>query len=363
MTYKTDNINWRVDRNKRTKYDPGSIRPAPPPTAMERKQSRFTEIEQTMKYKSVVLTKKGPPEVLQIIEKDLRPPQAGEALIRVLATGVGRTDIVMRYGYYPFAPKIPFTPGYEIVGVVEAVGENVTRVEVGDRVAALTVYGGYAEYIYLNEDDLVKVSEALDPAQAAALILNYGTAYQMLHRLAGVKSGDRVLITGASGGVGTALLQLGKLANLTMYGTASGNKQAVLTEYGAIPIDYQSQNFVDVIRKRETDGVDYVFDGIGGMNIQPGFQILRRGGQFVEYGYSGIFQFLIDNLRLQIFDWLPNGKSGDLFGITAIYRNDKGSIIEDLRMLFSLLEAAKANELLESGEVIGKIVLLAPDLM
>ena len=332
-----------------------------------------------MKYKSVVLTKKGPPEVLQIIEKDLRPPQAGEALIRVLATGVGRTDIVMRYGYYPFAPKTPFVPGYEIVGVVEAVGENVTRVEVGDRVAALTVHGGYAEYIYLNKDDLVKVSEALDPSQAAALILNYGTAYQILHRLARVKSGDQILITGASGGVGTALLQLGKLANLTMYGTASEKKQHMLVEHGAFPIDYQSQNFVDVIRMMEPNGIDYVIDGVGGMNIQPGFQVLRRGGQFVEYGYSGIFQFLIDNLRLQFLNWLPNGKSGEFYGITATYRKDKGSITEDLLMLFSLLkegkinpiiyqkypilDAAKANELLESGEVIGKIVLLAPDLM
>jgi len=332
-----------------------------------------------MKYKSVVLTKKGPPEVLQIIEKDLRPPQAGEALIRVLATGVGRTDIVMRYGYYPFAPKTPFVPGYEIVGVVEAVGENVTRVEVGDRVAALTVHGGYAEYIYLNKDDLVKVSEALDPSQAAALILNYGTAYQILHRLARVKSGDQILITGASGGVGTALLQLGKLANLTMYGTASEKKQHMLVERGAFPIDYQSQNFVDVIRMMEPNGIDYVIDGVGGMNIQPGFQVLRRGGQFVEYGYSGIFQFLIDNLRLQFLNWLPNGKSGEFYGITATYRKDKGSITEDLLMLFSLLkegkinpiiyqkypilDAAKANELLESGEVIGKIVLLAPDLM
>ncbi len=326
-----------------------------------------------------MLTKKGPPEVLQIIEKDLRPPQAGEALIRVLATGVGRTDIVMRYGYYPFAPKIPFIPGYEIVGVVEEVGENAPRVDVGNRVAALTVYGGYAEYIYLNEDDLVKVPAALDPAQAAALILNYGTAYQILHRLARVKSGDRVLITGASGGVGTALLQLGKLTNLTMYGTASGKKQGVVVEHGAIPIDYQSQNFVDVIRKSEPNGIDYVFDGVGGMNIQPGFQILRRGGHFVEYGYSGIFQFLIDNLRLQFLNWLPNGKSGDFYGITATYRKDKGSITEDPLLLFSMLEegklnpiiyqkypildAAKANQLLESGEVIGKIVLLAPDLM
>jgi len=332
-----------------------------------------------MKYKSVVITKKGAPDVLQVIEMHLRRPQAGEVLIRVLATGVGRTDIVMRYGYYPFAPKIPFVPGYEIVGVVEAVGENVNRVEIGDIVAALTVYGGYAEYIYLNEDDLVKVPADLDPAQVAALILNYGTAYQMLHRLVGVKSGDRVLITGASGGVGTALLQLGKLANLTMYGTVSGKKQDVLVDYGATPIDYQFQNFVDVIRKSEPNGIDYVFDGIGRMNIPHGFQVLRQGGQFVEYGYSGIFQFLIDNLRLQFLKWLPNGKSGNFYGITATYRKDKGSITEDLLILFSLLkegkinpiiyqrypilDAAKANELLESGEVIGKIVLLAPDLM
>jgi NADPH:quinone reductase-like Zn-dependent oxidoreductase len=264
-------------------------------------------------------------------------------------------------------------------GLLEAVGDNVTRVEVGDRVAALTVYGGYAEYIYLNKDDFVRVSEALDPSQVAALILNYGTAYQMLHRLARVKSGDQILITGASGGVGTALLQLGKLGNLTMYGTASRKKQDVLIDQGATPIDYQSQDFVDVIRKSEPNGIDYVFDGVGGMNIQPGFQILRRGGQFVEYGYSGIFQFLIDNLRLQFLNWLPNGKSGDFYGITATYRKDKGSITEDLLMLFSLLkegkinpiiyqkypilDAAKANELLESGEVIGKIVLLAPKLM
>jgi NADPH2:quinone reductase len=164
-----------------------------------------------------------------------------------------------------------------------------------------------------------------------------------------------------------------------MYGTASGKKQHVLVDHGAIPIDYQSQNIVDVIRKSEPNGIDYVFDGIGRMNIPYGFRILRRGGQFVEYGYSGIVQFLIDNLILQFLNWLPNGKSGNFYGVTATYRKDKRSINEDLLSLFSLLkegkinpiiyqtypilDAAKANELLESGEVIGKIVLLAPDLM
>jgi len=332
-----------------------------------------------MKYKSVVITKKGSPEVLKIIENELRQPKSGETRIKILATGVGRTDIVMRYGYYPFAPKIPFAPGYEIIGVVDAIGEGVSRVGVGDRVAALTVYGGYAEYTFLNEEHLVKVPTTLDPAEALSLILNYVTAYQMLHRFAKVKSEDKVLFTGASGGVGTALLQLGKLANLTMYGTASLSKHDVLVEYGAIPIDYKSQNFLNLIREAEANGIDFVFDGIGGNYIRRGFAALRRGGKLVAYGNSGFIGLLLNLVRLQFLNWLPNGKYGEFYGITALYRKDKQPIIEDLQVLFNLLEegklkpiismkfpileAAKANELLESGKINGKIVLLAPELL
>jgi NADPH:quinone reductase-like Zn-dependent oxidoreductase len=332
-----------------------------------------------MKYKSVVITKKGPPEVLKIIEDNLREPQSGETRIKILATGVGRTDIIMRYGYYPFAPRIPFAPGYEIIGVVDAIGKGVSHAAVGDRVAALTVYGGYAEYIFLNEEHLVQVPTTLDPADAVSLILNYVTAYQMLHRFAKVKSGDNVLITGANGGVGTALLQLSKLANLRMYGTASQHQHDFLTELGAIPIDYHTQDFVDVIRKAEPNGVDFVFEGIGGNYIQRGFAVLRRGGKLVEYGNSGFISLLLGLAKLQVLNWLPNGKSGQFYGITGIYRKDKQPFMEDLPVLFKLLEegklkpviakrfpileAAKANGLLESGKVKGKIVLLAPELL
>ena len=332
-----------------------------------------------MKYRSVVITKKGSPKVLKIIRNDLRQPKPGEARIKILATGVGRTDIVMRYGFYPFAPRIPFVPGYEIIGVVDEISEDVSRVAVGDRVAALTVYGGYAEYAYLNEEHLVKTPTTLDPAEAVSLILNYVTAYQILHRFAKVKSGDKVLITGASGGVGTALVQLGKLAMLTTYGAASVNKHDVLIEHGAIPIDYRSQNFLDVIRKAETNGLDFVVDGIGGNYIQRGFALLRRGGKYVAYGNSGFIAFFLDLLKLQFFNWLPNGKSGEFYGITALYRKDKQPFVDDLLVLFKLLEegklkpiismkfpileAAKANELLESGRTNGKIVLLAPELL
>jgi NADPH:quinone reductase-like Zn-dependent oxidoreductase len=332
-----------------------------------------------MKYRSVVITRKGPPDVLKVVENDLREPLAGKARIRILAAGVGRTDVIMRRGFYPYAPKIPFAPGYEIVGVIDAVGAGVTRVAVGDRVAALTVHGGYAEYIYVGEEHLVRVPDSLDPAKAVTLILNYVTAYQMLHRSAGVKRGDRVLITGASGGVGTALLQLGQLAELTMYGTASRSKFDLLTEAGAKPIDYHRQDFVEVIRAAEPAGLDYVFEGIGGSSIRRGFSVLRRGGKMVAYGNSGFIQLLIDLMQLNGLSLWPNGKAGEFYGITALYRKDREPFMTDLPILFDLLgagklkprigakfpllEAARANELLESGQVSGKIVLLAPELL
>ncbi len=334
-----------------------------------------------MKYKSVIVTRNGSPEVLKIIENDLRLPLTGEARIKVLATSVGRTDIGYREGKLSFAPKIPFVPGYEILGVVDAVGEGVTNVTVGDRVAALIGHGGYSEYIFLGKEHLVHVPATLAPAEAVTLILNYVSAYQMLHRSVQVKAGDKVLIIGASGGVGTALLQLGKLANLTMYGTASRSKHNVLTELGAIPIDYHTQDFVDIIRHAEPDGIDFVFDGLGGDYAERGLAVLRRGGKLIEYPAppAGIFTLLRAIAKLTLGNLLPNGKSVGSYGISALYRMDKRPFMDDLLVLFQLLEegkikpviaakfpileAAKANELLESGQVIGNIVLLAPELL
>jgi NADPH:quinone reductase-like Zn-dependent oxidoreductase len=333
-----------------------------------------------MKYKSVIVTRKGAPEVLKIFENDLRTPVAGEARIRVLATCVGRTDIGYRTGELSFAPKIPFVPGYEILGVVDAIGDDVTDIAVGDRVAALIGHGGYTETIYLGKEHLVHIPATLDPAEAVTLILNYITAYQMLHRSAQVKAGDKVLIIGASGGVGTALLQLGKLANLKMYGTASRSKHNVLTELGAIPIDYHTQDFVSVIHQAEPGGLDFVFDGMGGDYAERGLGVLRRGGMLVEYAPSAGFFALLGGLaKLLLVNLLPNGKSVKSYGASALYRMDKRPFMEDLPVLLNLLEkgkikpiiankvpileAAKANELLESGQVAGNIVLLAPELL
>jgi NADPH:quinone reductase-like Zn-dependent oxidoreductase len=332
-----------------------------------------------MKYKSVVVTRRGGPEVLQVIENDLRMPSAGEARIKILATAVSLPDVEARYGRSPFKPKLPFVPGYAIIGVVDEIGDGVTNAAVGDRVAALTIHGGYAEYIFLGEKQIIPVPVALDPAEAAPLILNYIVAYQTLHRTAKVKAGDKVLIIGASGGIGTAFLQLGKLANLTMYGIASKSKHDILTEYGATPIDYCTQDFVEVIRKAEPDGLDVVFDGVGGDYLKRGFSLLRRGGTYVGYGnplsVSRTFRFLG---QLILFNLLPNGRSAKSYG-TGLYLFNRRPFMEDWATLFKLLEegkikpvimkkfpilgAAQANRLLESGQVIGNIVLLAPELL
>jgi NADPH:quinone reductase-like Zn-dependent oxidoreductase len=331
-----------------------------------------------MRYKSVIVSKRGGPEVLQVIENDLRPPSGGEARIKILATPVCGPDIQARYGQTPIAPKVPFVPGYALIGVVEAVGEGVSGVAVGDRVGALTIMGGYAEYIYLGEKDLFPVPEVLDPAEAVTLILNYIVAYQTLHRSAKVKAGDAVLIIGASGGVGTALLQLGKLANLRMYGIASKSKHPILTEYRATPIDYHAQDFVEVIHRAEPDGLGAVFDGMVWGYLDRGFSLLRRGGTWVQYGnplsFSGLLRLLA---KLVLLNVLPNGRSLKLYGTTTskfgrsryledwatLFRLLEGGSIKPVIMeRFPILEAAQANALLESGQVIGNVVLVAPEL-
>jgi NADPH:quinone reductase-like Zn-dependent oxidoreductase len=335
-----------------------------------------------MKYKSVVATRLGGPEVLQVVENDLGPPAAREARIRVLAAPVCRPDITVRrgqalYSGTPFGKKPPFVPGYAVIGDVDAVGEEVTSVNVGDRVGVLTVVGGYTEVLYWRADRLIPVPAALDPVQAVPLILNYIVAYQVLHRSAKVERGDKALIIGASGGIGTALLQLGQLAGLQMYGTASKSKHAILTEYGATPIDYHTQDFAAVIRDAEPQGIDAVIDGMTRPDtIRRGLSLLRRGGTLVSYGEPASFRDLFRVLAtLARTNLTPDGKSCKLYGTSSYFLGKRRPFLEDWATLFHLLEegqikpviaarfplleAAQANALLESGQVTGNVVLAA----
>ena len=335
-----------------------------------------------MNYKSVIISKIGGPEVLHVIETPLREPNDYETRIRILYTGIGFTDVMMRYGNYIYAPKIPFVPGYEIIGIVDAIGKQVTGISVGQRVAALTVYGGYAEYIYMQPENLDPVPDELDAIDAVCLILNYVTVYQMLHRIARVQPGQSILITGASGGVGTALLQLGQLAGLKkMYGLTSLKKFNFVKQFGGTPVDYAIGDFTYIVRSREPQGIDAVFDAIGGRITYQGYKTLKRNGILVSFGVTGAirkrkahkFSSLMSYLTPSLLNMLPNGKNATFYGITRLYRKNPKPFHEDLLKLFKMLtdrkikpaiartlplsEASNAHAMLEHGDVQGKLVL------
>ena len=333
---------------------------------------------------SVAVTSRAGIEVLNVVENELRGPSPGEARIRILAAPVCQDDIEVRKGNRPVLEKIPFVPGYSFIGEVDAVGrrerpsgEGVVDVGVGDRVAALTNFGGYAEYIYWQADQLVHVPKSLDPAEVVILILNYLVAYQTMNTVVQVKPGDKVLIIGASGGVGTAYLQLGKLAELKMYGLASPSKHSTLIDYGAKPIDYHTQDFVEVLQAAEPEGLDYVFNGMGEQYFKRGLKVLKRSGVLVHYGAPRSFGRLLWLIvKFGFYNLLPNGKAIKGYGT---HTKEVEAFKDDWRALFQLLEdgkiepiiaakypileAAKANELLESGQVTGNIVLVSAELL
>jgi NADPH:quinone reductase-like Zn-dependent oxidoreductase len=181
-----------------------------------------------MHHKRVVVTRYGGPEVIAVLEEDVPVPKAGEVRVKVLAAGVGLPDVLAREGVHPETPRVPYTPGWDLVGIVDQLGEGVTDLELRQPVAAMPIHGCYAQYVCVRRRKLVPVPAGLDAAEAVAVVLNYITAYQMLHRSARGYAGQRMLIHGAAGGVGSAMLQLAALAGVKMYGTCSAEGAAVV---------------------------------------------------------------------------------------------------------------------------------------
>ena len=334
--------------------------------------------------KRVVITEFGGPEVLRVVEEDMLPePTPGEVRVKVLVTSAAFTDVMIRKGMYrDLKKKPPFSLGYDMVGLVDKLGDGVTRFKVGQRVADLTVIGAYSEYICLAENRLIPVPDDLDPAEAVSLILTYVTAYQMLHRIAKVKQGQRILVHGAGGAVGTAMLQLGNLLGLEMYGTASKSKHELVASLGAIPIDYKGEDFVERIRSLTDVGIDAAFDPIGGDNFKRSFSVLRRGGVLVGYGFHNAVQgkggsIPLSFIWLKLWNFWPNGRSTAFYSIGALRQKQPDWFLEDLTKLFDLLaqgkikpviaarmplaEVRRSHELVEEAGVEGKIVLIVSE--
>jgi NADPH:quinone reductase len=240
------------------------------------------------RMKRVIVDRYGGPEVLRIVEDDIPRPGPGEVRVRVLAAGVSYTDAMLRVGSYLGVPKPPFTPGYELVGVVEAVGADCRRLREGDRIGSLTVWGADAERVCVLEANAVKVPEDVDPGEILGLVFTYMTAYQLLHRTAKVNSGETVLVHGAAGRVGTAVLELAAVAGFRMYGTCSARDFAAVERLGAVAIDYRTEDFLARVRElTDGEGIDVVLDGFGGGLSLRSFRALRPGGRLVVFGHSG----------------------------------------------------------------------------
>jgi NADPH2:quinone reductase len=345
-----------------------------------------------MKHRRIVVRRYGGPDTLELLEEERPEPQRGGVRLKVLAAGVCLPDVMMREGIHPETPALPFTPGWDLVGEVDRVGAGVSGIEPGQIVAALPISGAYADFVCLSQRELVPVPAGVDAAEAVSLVLNYVTAYQMLHRSAKVKPGQRVLIHGAAGGVGSALLQLGRLAGLQMYGTCSARAASAVSELSGIPIDYQQVDFVREIHRLTGDGVDVVFDGLGGSYIWRSRKAVRRGGTVVAYGLtaslhggrstSGHPRRRRRFRGVAIFGayiaagWLLPGRKRVLpYSIQwlkrlrpAWFRQDLIALLHQLReqkikpliaQRFPLAEAKQAHELLGAGGVTGKIVLVA----
>ena len=239
----------------------------------------------------VLIERYGGPEVVRVVQDRDPVPGPGEVRVRVLAAGVSFTDSQLRAGTYLGVPQPPFTPGYELVGDVDQVGPGCSRLEVGDRVAALTVWGADAERVCLPETEAVEVPTDVDPAGLATLVLTYMTAYQLLHRMARVRPGESVLVHGAAGRVGTAVLELGAVAGARMFGTAAQRGLPAVERLGAVAIDFQHEDFLARTRALPGGGVDVVLDGLGGVLSLRSFRALRPGGRLVVFGhYSTLAQ-------------------------------------------------------------------------
>jgi NADPH:quinone reductase-like Zn-dependent oxidoreductase len=329
-----------------------------------------------MPWQHLRISRFGGPEVLQLVDESTIPePGPGEVRIKVLAAGTGFTDTMIRRGRYPDCKgPLPFTPGYEVVGVVEKLGAGVVASLAGEMVADLCVVGGYAQYAIRPARFLVPVPDGVDPAEAVCMPLAYLTAFQMLTRCRELPAGATPLVIGASGTVGTALLDLARHLGLKAIGTSSAANLPVIERFGAAAIDYRAGDFVTAVRQSTPGGagVDIAFDAIGGAHFGRSFACLAPGGLLVGYGSQtmgvGRESLMAAGLglaRLKIWSalsFLFGGRRAVFYSITARRKTHPEEFKSDMATLFQWLRAGAIHPvvterlpLAAAGEVHGRI--------
>jgi NADPH:quinone reductase-like Zn-dependent oxidoreductase len=332
--------------------------------------------------RAVVITKHGAPSVLRVQQRpDPPPPGPGQLRIAVRAAGVNFADHLARVGLYPDAPKLPAVVGYEVAGTVEAVGDGVDQSRVGQRVLAGTRFGGYAEIVNVAASDSVPLPDAVSFEQGAAVPVNYATAWAALHGYGSLRTGERVLIHAAAGGVGTAAIQFAKAAGAVVHGTASPGKHHKLAEFGVDrAIDYRRDGWW-----KGLEPYDLVLDALGGTSLRRSYDLLRPGGRLVGYGVSNMQEGEKRSLRkaaphalamlrgFNLLDQLSDSKTVIGLNMLRLW-DDRGTLepwitplakaLDDgtanpiVHAAVSFADAPEAHRILAARENVGKVVLV-----
>ncbi len=339
--------------------------------------------------KAIWITKHGGPDVLKVCETPDPVPDTQSVRIRVRAAGLNFAEVMARKGLYPDAPKTPCVVGYEGSGVIDALGSGVRDLSIGQRVLFLSRFGGHSDVVCVRAESALPIPDAMSFEEAAALPVNYLTAYHMMFHVTRVRAGDHLLIHMAAGGVGTAMLQLCQsVPGLVTYGTCSQSKHSFAQSHGLLhAIDYRTKDYVSEVKRLSAGrGVDYVYDALGGKDWKKGYSLLRPGGMVVAFGVANmskgerrsILTALIALLRspwVSPITLMNDNKGyagvnmghlwdeiallrGQLHAIMALY--DQGVVRPHVSASVPFSRAKEAFALLEHGKNTGK-VLLIPD--
>jgi NADPH:quinone reductase len=326
----------------------------------------------------LLLQKFGGPDGFAVVERPIPDPGAGEVLVKVLAASVQFTDVILRKGRYPdLKDKPPLVLGYDLVGEVVKVGPSVHAVSIGQRVADLTMTGSYAQYRTLKADRVTVVDPALDAGEATTLVLSWMIAYQLLHRNARVEKGQKLLVIGAAGAVGQALVVLGKLAGCEVWGAAHAQHAVLVRTLGATHVNSDQDDFASVLPK----GFDVVFDGIGEDGFSRAWRAVGERGRLSAYGFSAGVKSNASLVLLGFWFaklWWWNKFSGtraaSFVSITSLRDKYPQWFVADLGTLLGMLArgeikprvaerigldaVADAHRRLERGGLEGKLVLI-----